>query len=215
MARSSIDTFKTNVMRHGGLSKPNRFNVIFTPPTLSLINLDFGNLLANALGGNLSLRDLISDPRDISLLCQSASLPGRQITTFETSDRDAARKIPYGYLDTEVNCTFLLTEDYYMKTIFDNWMEQVFNTDSYHPNYKNEFVTDVRIQQLNQRDKPIYGVVLEQAYPTAITDIALDNTLSDTVGSFTVTFSYTKWRKENGLESAIGELKSAIELFTG
>jgi len=202
-------------MRHGGLSKPNRFNVIFTPPKLSLINLDFGNLLANALGGNLSLRDLISDPRDISLLCQSASIPGRQITTFETSDRDAARKIPYGYIDMEVNCTFLLTEDYYMKTIFDNWMQVVFNTDSYHPSYKNEYTTDVRIQQLNQKNNPIYGVVLEKAFPTAITDIVLDNTASDSVGSFTVTFSYDKWEKENGLESAIGQIKSGLELITG
>ena len=199
MARSSIDTFKTNVMRHGGLSQPNRFNMIFTPPKLSLINLDFGNLLANALGGNLTLKDLI----------------GRQITTFDTEARDASRKIPYGYLDTEVVATFLLTEDYYMKTIFDNWMEVVFDTSSYHANWKDDFVTDVRIQQLNKKGNPVYGVVLEAAYPTSITEIALDNTLTDAIGSFTVTFSYDKWRKESGLESAIGQIKSGIELITG
>jgi hypothetical protein len=189
--------------------------MIFTPPKLSLINLDFGNLLANALGGNLTLRDLISDPRDISLLCMNASLPGRQITTFDTEARDASRKIPYGYLDTEVVATFLLTEDYYMKTIFDNWMEVVFDTSSYHANWKDDFVTDVRIQQLNKKGNPVYGVVLEAAYPTSITEIALDNTLTDAIGSFTVTFSYDKWRKESGLESAIGQIKSGIELITG
>ncbi|SVD33191.1 uncharacterized protein METZ01_LOCUS386045, partial [marine metagenome] len=173
-------------MRHGGFSKPNRFNIIFKPPSMSLINLDPTNLIANAISGNFSLRDLVNDPRDISMLCQSATIPGRQITTFETSDRDAASKIPYGYMDMEVNCTFLLTQDYYMKNIFDNWMQIVFNTDDAHPGYKTEIVTDVRIQQLNKRNRPIYGVVLKNAYPVSITDIVLDNSATDSISTFTI-----------------------------
>ena len=215
MSRGSIDTFKANSMRHGGFSKPNRFNIIFKPPSMSLINLDPTNLIANAISGNFSLRDLVNDPRDISMLCQSASIPGRQITTFETNDRDAARKIPYGYLDMEVSATFLLTEDYYMKTIFDNWMQVVFNTSDYHPAYKDEFVTDVRIQQLDHKNNPIYGVVLEAAYPTSITDITLDNSATDSIGTFTVVFSYDKWEKESGLESLIGQIGQGLSLLTG
>ena len=214
MAINSIDTFKSNVMSHGGLAQANRFNIIFKPPQMSLINLDPSNLIANALGGNFSLKDLINDPRDISMLCQTATIPGRQITTFETSDRDAARKIPYGYMDMEVNCTFLLTEDYYMKTIFDNWMQVVFNTDSYHPNYKDKFVTDVRIQQLNKKNRPIYGVVLEKAYPVSISDIILDNSAGGANG-FTITFAYNKWEQESGLESLIGQIGQGISLLTG
>ena len=149
------------------------------------------------------------------MLCQSATIPGRQITTFETTDRDAARKIPYGYIDMEVNATFLLTEDYYMKTIFDNWMQVVFNTDDYHPNYKDKFVTDVRIQQLDHKNNPIYGVVLQNAYPTSITDITLDNTATDAISNFTVTFSYDKWEQESGLESFIGQIGQGISLLTG
>ena len=214
MAINSIDTFKSNVMSHGGLAQANRFNIIFKPPQMSLINLDPSNLIANALGGNFSLKDLINDPRDISMLCQTATIPGRQITTFETSDRDAARKIPYGYMDMEVNCTFLLTEDYYMKTIFDNWMQVVFNTSNYHPNYKDKFVTDVRIQQLNKKNKPIYGVVLQKAYPVSISDIVLDNSAGGANG-FTITFAYNKWEQESGLESLIGQIGQGISLLTG
>ncbi len=214
MAINSIDTFKSNVMSHGGLAQANRFNIIFKPPQMSLINLDPSNLIANALGGNFSLKDLINDPRDISMLCQTATIPGRQITTFEALDKDAARKIPYGYMDMEVNCTFLLTEDYYMKTIFDNWMQVVFNTDSYHPNYKDKFVTDVRIQQLNKKNRPIYGVVLEKAYPVSISDIILDNSAGGANG-FTITFAYNKWEQESGLESLIGQIGQGISLLTG
>jgi len=215
MAINSIDTFKSNVMSHGGLAQPNRFNIIFKPPSMSLLNLGPTNLIANALGGNLSLKDLINDPRDISMLCQTATIPGRQITTFETTDRDAARKIPYGYIDMEVNCTFLLTQDYYMKTIFDNWMELVFNTRDSHPGYKNEITTDVRIQQLNKRNRPIYGVVLLKAFPVSITDIALDNSATDAISNFTITFAYDKWEQESGLESLIGQIGQGISLITG
>ena len=182
---------------------------------MSLLNFGPTNLIANALGGNLSLRDLVNDPRDISMLCQTATIPGRQITTFETSDRDASRKIPYGFIDMEVNCTFLLTQDYYMKTIFDNWMQVVFNTNDYHPGYKDDITADVRIQQLNKKYRPIYGVVLKKAFPVSITDIVLDNSATDSVSSFTITFAYDTWEQESGLESLIGQIGQGIRLITG
>ena len=115
----------------------------------------------------------------------------------------------------EVNCTFLLTQDYYMKTIFDNWMQVVFNTNDYHPGYKDDITADVRIQQLNKKNRPIYGVVLKKAFPVSITDIVLDNSATDSVSSFTITFAYDTWEQESGLESLIGQIGQGIRLITG
>ena len=58
---TSIDDFKSTVMKHDSLALPNRFNVIFTPPKMSLLNLNIGNLMANAVTGGLKARNFIND----------------------------------------------------------------------------------------------------------------------------------------------------------
>ena len=48
---NSIDDLKSTIQNHGGLAMQNRFNIIFTPPKLSLINLDASTLLAGLISG--------------------------------------------------------------------------------------------------------------------------------------------------------------------
>ena len=37
---NSIDDLKAEINNRGGIARTNRFNVIFTPPTQALINID-------------------------------------------------------------------------------------------------------------------------------------------------------------------------------
>jgi hypothetical protein len=202
---SSIDKLKSTISSRGGLAKANRFQVFFTPPQ--------GSLLSGGLAGLLSgggLKSLINDPRDISLLCESVTLPGRQITTADyTADRQAL-KIPYSFINEDVTCSFLLTNDYYMKTLFDGWIEQVFDTESYRAKFKKDFTSDVVIQQLNSENIPVYGVKLENAFPTTITGITLDNNSESAVQKLSVTFSYDNYVPEGPLASTLSGFRSAI-----
>ena len=60
---NSIDDLKSTIQNHGGLAMQNRFNVIFTPPKLSLVNLNASTLLAGAIStGGLSIQNFINDP---------------------------------------------------------------------------------------------------------------------------------------------------------
>jgi len=78
---ASIDTLKSTIGKRGGVSKSNRFAIYMNLP---LISINPGTILSNiASGGGFNPMSLINDPRDISLLCESCSLPGRQITTAE------------------------------------------------------------------------------------------------------------------------------------
>ena len=201
---ASIDTLKSAISNHGGVAHPNRFNVIFTPPKMSLLNKNPANLIGNLASGSLSLRNLINDPRDISLLCESVSLPGRNISTLDYQSGRGSRKQPYTFVDSEVSMSFLLTSDFYIKTMFDTWLENIFDTENYYVGYKKDYSTDVTIQQLNKKNIPVYGVRLVNAFPTSVADIALDNTTSDTVQKMSATFSYDKFVAEDALSSTIG-----------
>ena len=46
-----------------------------------------------------NLKSLINDPRDISMLCESASIPGRQFSTDEVTMERQTVKMVYGFID--------------------------------------------------------------------------------------------------------------------
>ena len=80
---NSIQNLKTSLVKHSGVAHENRFTVNFSPPKQSLFNLDFRNIITSALSGTFNAKNLINDYRDITVLCESCSLPGRQIMTLD------------------------------------------------------------------------------------------------------------------------------------
>ena len=203
----SIDKLTSTIGKRGGVAKQNRFQVIFTPPQGSLLS---GDGIVGALIAGGGLKSMINDPRDISMLCENVTIPGRQITTLDYTAEKQAVKIPYSFINEDVTCTFLLTNDYYIKTMFDNWMEQVFDDKKFTARFKKDFTSDVVIQQLNSKDVPVYGVRLENAFPTTVAGITLDNNSESAVQKMTVTFSYDNYIPEGPLSSTISGFRSAI-----
>lgn len=212
---NSIEDLKSTIGKHGGIAVSNRFRIIFTPPTQSLFNLDVGNLIGNLISGSLSAKSFINDPRDISLLCQSASLPSRQITTQDFQNHLTAKKHPYALTDEEVATTFLLTNDMYIKHMFDNWQESIFNAETHYASYREDFVTDVTIQQLNKENKPMYGIKLVNAFPTTLGSVGLSNVTAGEPLNYSVTWSYDYWVAENALTSTLsGGLRAVKNLLS-
>ena len=125
---NSIDNLKATLSKKGGVAFANRFQIFFTPPTATLSALaskDIGSLLGSLVSGG-SIKNLIPDPRDISILCESVTLPGRNINTLDYQADKQAIKIPYGIINEDVVMSFILTNDYAMKKMFDDWMESIF-----------------------------------------------------------------------------------------
>ena len=207
----SIDSLKSTIAAKGGLARTNRFQVIFTPPKQSLLNLNPEVLVGQLLSGDTpSVKSLINDPRDISLLCQSVTLPGRSLSTLESEMMNQQNKFPYTFIDGEVDMTFLLTNDYYMKTMFDGWMSSVLDTEEYVLGYKNDYSCDVIIQQLNIDNIPVYGVKLEKAYPISMSQVELSNETENEVAKLQVQFAYDKYVVEGPLSSTASALRAAI-----
>ena len=205
----SIDNLKSVIGKRGGLAKANRFQVVFTPPP-AISGASIAKGLIGALTSGGSLKSAIPDPRDISYLCETVTLPGRAIATVDYIAEKQAVKIPYGFINEDVTATFLLTNDYYMKTMFDGWLEMCHDSTTYRAKFKKDFVTDVVIQQLNEQDVPIYGIRLENAFPTGVAGIALDNNSESTIQKLSVTFAYDNYIPEGPLSSTVSALRSAI-----
>lgn len=208
---TTIDNFKSVIGRRSGLAPANRFVVFMSPPSQTLLNLDLQNVAANLLSGNFGPSQFVNDPRDIGILCESCSLPGRQIQTLDKQHLGFRQSVkdPQGYFNEDVNFVFHLTNDYHMKKVFDRWLDLIINPDSYKVSYKRDFVTDVTIQQLNQQNIPVYGVKLKNAFPVTINTIELNNSSTETQ-KLNVTLTYEDYETEGSIVSSIGGVKNII-----
>jgi len=209
----SIERLKSLINKKGGLAKANRFNVMFTPPTQSLLNIDLQGMISSAISGNFNAKNIVNDPRDISLLCDSVVMPGKQISTLDYQTTKNSVKIPYGYIQDDVSLSFLLTNDYYMKTIFDKWINSIVDTEKYCVAYKDDITCDVIIQQLDEQDVPIYGVKLEGAFPLSVSEIALSNESTNAIQKLNVSFAYDKCVPQGALSSTGSAIRSALSIF--
>ena len=210
----NIENLKSTIAKKGGLAPANRFNVIFAPPAVSLLNINPQQIVSSLLSGNFSACNLLNDPRDISILCKSVNMPGRTLSTFEHDHDKQQNKYPYTFIDEDVTMTFHLTNDYYMRNMLEQWQSGIFNTESYVTGFKNDYSVDVIIQQLNQKNIPVYGVKLLKAYPVSYEGITLDNAQTDAVTEMSVTFAYDRFVPEGPLSSTGSAIRSAINTIT-
>lgn len=203
-----IDTFKSTLAKRGGLAKTNYFSIYMTTP---ILNLSLDNALSNVVSGNLNPMQAFNDPRDITLLCESCTLPGRQIATNEYATMKHATKKPYGYINEDVTFTFLLTEDYYMKDVMDAWQAQIIDFKTNRLRYKGNYARDIVIQQLSSKGTPIYTVKLLNAFPVSVNGIELSNTGENTVQKVTVTMAYDDWTNEGLIDGALDVVDSIAD----
>ena len=213
---ASIEDFKSIISQKGGVARTNKFRVLFTPPKGSLFNIDPEAILGSLLGGstgNFNAKNLINDPRAVSFLCSSATIPGSQIQTLDFQGQKQTVKVANTFIHEEVTLKFILTNDYYIKKLFDNWLSQVVDLESHTVGYKEEYSCDVIIQQLNSKGKVVYGVKLFKAFPTTVTGIEFDAGAENAYGELSVTFSYDRYQPEGAISSALSGAGAVLDIL--
>ena len=166
---STIDNLKSTIGKHGGLARSNRFDILMIPPAEAF--------------------DDIEDARDINILCETCSLPGRQIQTFEHAYFRQQIKVAESFINEDVSFTFNLTSDYFIKDIFDRWTNLIIDRNSYKKNYDSVYKRDVGIFQNDVKNKKVYGIKLINAFPISVQAIELDSSAGE-IQKVTVDFTY-------------------------
>lgn len=171
MSTFKLDNFRSEVLAFG-LAKSHRFEVIITaPPGLDSNSARLGSLFADG-----------------------TQLPTTRLNTTTQRMWGSPRIIPlwaeYGGDNITVN--FHIDRLYKVKTFFDNWIDKVVSRQTSTVAYRDEYVTDIKIHQLDEQDKETYGVVLKEAFPISVNPIQLDMA-SVGLSRLSVTFAYKKW----------------------
>jgi hypothetical protein len=165
---NSLEIFRAGVVVGNGLVRGNRFEVEINPPAaLSRIN-----------------------QYRLAIMCESCTLPGRQIQTIEVpyTSRQPIR-VPTSFINGEVSMVFYLTNDFHAKKVFEKWINAVFDRDAYRIPFKEDYVTDVVIKVQDQIGFTKHSVKLKGAFPVSVAGAELANGNSDVL-RMTVTLAY-------------------------
>lgn len=182
MSTFNIDNFRTEINR-SGIAKSNRFEVEIYPP--------------------IALQNFQNESRVINLYCEITNLPGMSIITKGLKLYGPAyqRPISSEFNGEAINMTFYLDQKMNVKAFFDAWMFKTVNPNSFNVNYADQYVSDIKISQLDgtnngtreKSDKETYSVILKDAFPRAMSLVDLSASAVNQAGRLNMTFAYRRW----------------------
>ena len=167
MADSKLmETFKSKISANLGLSKANKFEVTFS----------------GIPGWSGSLEDL-------TLMCDSVTMPTRQIETMSYSLHRHTIKVPTGYTEEDIRITFNVTQNYLAKKALDSWVSKIIDVPTYRVNYNDVYRRDITIKQLDSKDAVIYTASVKDAFPYEVSALEFSND-SEEIVKVSATFAY-------------------------
>jgi len=231
----SPNLFLSNVRAKDGLAKPSRFEVVLPIP--SYINSFIGNSILekilnfpnsifsdvstaiNSAFGRQGEQDEQSKSsnssmsRYLALQCESAELPGKTFQTADVKIYGPTFKVPYQTMYGDTTLTFLCTNEFYERKLFERWMEAIHPTDTNNLRFakgaQSRYMTNIKIIQYDDFIKQIHAVELIDAFPIGIASQAL-NWGEDGFHRLGIQFAYQKYRTVYDGSYDIGAAASAL-----
>ena len=128
--------------------------------------------------------------------CEAAELPGRTLQTQEAKVYGPVFKIPYQTQYNEMTLTFLSTNDFWERKLFDRWIEAIHPSDTNNLRYSkgpDTYMTQIKVIQYDDFIKQIYAVELIDAFPIGVASQQL-NWSEDGFHRVSVQFAYQRYR---------------------
>ena len=216
----SPNLFLSNIRGKDGLAKPNRFEVILPIPPyvnqfvgnsiiekiLNFPNSIFGTVtdaINSALGGGGQQTDEYSKTsnaslsRYLALQCEAAELPGKTFATADVKIYGPIFKVPYQTQYADTTLTFLCTNEFYERKLFERWMESIMPTDTNNLRYPkgqaSRYLTNIKVIQYDEFIREIFAVELMDAMPIGIAPQTLSWS-EDGFHRLSISFAYQRYR---------------------
>ena len=215
----SPNLFLANIRGKDGLAKPSRFEVVLPiPPYIGqfvgnsiiekILNFpnsvftDVSDAIGSAFGrqGEQDEQSRTSNPstsRYLALQCESAELPGKTLATADVKIYGPTFKVPYQTQYGDTSFTFLCTNDFFERKLFDRWTEAIMPSDTNNLRFpkgqSTRYMTNIKIIQYDEFIKQIYAIELIDAFPIGISPQSLSWS-DENFHRLQIQFAYQKYR---------------------
>jgi len=215
----SPNLFLANIRGKDGLAKPSRFEVILPIPAYvnqfvgnSIIEkiLNFPNSIftdvTDAIGTAFGRSGQADDQtrtsnaslsRYLALQCETAELPGKTLQTADVKIYGPTFKVPYQTQYNDTSFTFLCTNDFFERKLFDRWIESIHPSDTNNLRFSKgdttRYLCNIKIVQYDEFIKQIYAVELIDAFPIGIAPQSLSWS-EENFHRLQINFAYQKYK---------------------
>lgn len=210
----SPQLFLSNIKSKDGLARTNRFEVILPIPKyinsfveqgviekiLNFPNILVANFTDAITGRGKDEQSQTANPamsRYLALQCESAELPGKTLQTADVKIYGPSFKVPYQTQYSDTTLTFLCTNEFYERKLFERWMESIMPTDTNNLRFSKDdstrYMTNISVIQYDDFIKKIFIVELIDAFPIGIASQSL-SWADDGFHRLGVQFAYQKYR---------------------
>ena len=136
-----------------------------------------------------------SKQRLYQMSCFQAQIPGHNLAT---TDKDIAyRSIAYQKIFSDVILGFYVDGDLAQLKYWQEWIDQIIDPTTNHHRYYNDYISTVKITQVNRSGQPVATWTLHDAYPKQVDPVQLDYGTNDAIMTCNVTLTYrhftVKW----------------------
>lgn len=178
-SKTSLDEFRAAITSNGGLQRRNRYVFNITLPEYLRKTLIEDFSLSNAM---YALGTNVFDGT-LGLLCQSITIPAKQLNTTSIKINGQTRIVPMNYRWDNVSAEFIDTNNCLIYNTFYNWIDGINNPITNTGKFYDDFVRDLRLDYLNRENEVVGYISLSEAYPISVSR----STMSYSDGSYVVT----------------------------
>jgi hypothetical protein len=215
----SPNLFLSNIKGKDGLARPCRFEVVLPiPPYIGqsvsnslierILNFpnsafsDISDAINSALpqsirGGDSGMKS--SNPamsRYLALQCETAELPGKTLETADVRVYGPSFKVPYRSQYAESSFTFICTNEFYERKLFDKWLDAINPPDTNNLRFpkgiNSSYMTRLKVIQYDDFIKQIYAVEFIDAFPIGVSPQQVSWS-DEGFHRLTVNFAYQKY----------------------
>lgn len=179
----------------GGFARPNRYLVEFKLPVG--INESGSWINSNSTRGNLQAFERRYSDGVMSFSCHTCNMPARTLMVYEHSQHSAPFKVPISQQYEPVTFAFHSSPDMIQRKFFETWQTTVININDNSLNYFVEYISDVKITQLDRAGEPRYSVTLYGAWPISVGDVEYGASNNDSVTNISVTLAFKVWKADH------------------
>jgi len=187
---NSIENILSSFRINEGYAQPNRYEVsIFLP------RINYQNTSPNLAGDMVFTTVTGQDKREISLRCETVTLPGRNLsTTPDTNIHGPLKEIVnnVNYADS-ATMVFQASADLRERVFFEKWQYLAFNPKTWNVGYYNDYIGRVDIYLLDRAGQRKYGLRLEECFPKSIAQTDLSYASNNEIIKLSIDMNFRYW----------------------
>ena len=173
MALQTIEKFKSKIST-SGLASPNKFEV----------SIAWGFRFKNTL-------------QDISLMCESVSIAGRNVQSVLDITYGYRREVPYNAPTyNPITLSFLCSEGLKEKVFFDKWNDKIISQKGGFDNeYYDNIIGTMEVKTLNRTntDTDNYIITYNEVYPKTVSSVEFNHSTQNATLRVNVEMAYSYW----------------------